>query len=120
MMKKYILDNLDCPVCATKIEESIKNLSCVESAKVVFATKTLMIDTSDIDKVQSKINEIEDGVIISEPTYNHTDKDDNFNVKKELTILGFLLILFGVGFYLLNNFESQILYYVGFIILVAT
>ena len=40
IMKKYMLENLDCPYCAAKIEEGIKNLDCVKDAKVVFATKT--------------------------------------------------------------------------------
>ena len=61
-MKKYKLDNLDCPYCAAKIEEGIKNLECVKDAKVVFATKTLMIDTDNIHQVQSAIDEIEKGV----------------------------------------------------------
>ena len=28
-MKKYTLENLDCPMCAAKIEEGVKNLACV-------------------------------------------------------------------------------------------
>ena len=62
-MKKYMLENLDCPFCAAKIEEGIKNLDCVKDAKVVFATKTLMIDTDNIHKVQEAVDEIEKGVV---------------------------------------------------------
>ncbi len=56
IMKKYMLANLDCPFCAAKIEEGIKNLDCVKDAKVVFATKTLIIDTDDIHKVQEAVS----------------------------------------------------------------
>ena len=44
-MKKYTIENLDCPMCAAKIEAGVKNLSCVKDAKVVFATKVTFLSS---------------------------------------------------------------------------
>ena len=111
-MKKYTIDNLDCPMCAAKIEEGIKNLSCVKDAKVVFATKTLLIDTDNISKVQKEIKKIEKDVVINEKKV-----ESEFNVKNELILLFVLLIAFGVGIYLLHNVTTFPYSYSGFAML---
>ena len=100
-MKKYTLENLDCPMCAAKIEEGVKNLACVKDAAVVFATKTLMIDTDNIYQVQQAIDKIEKGVVIHEKK-----QEESFNVKNELMLLGVLLAAFGAGFYMLHTFQT--------------
>ena len=111
-MKKYTIDNLDCPMCAAKIEEGIKNLSCVKDAKVVFATKTLLIDTDNISKVQKEIKKIEKDVVINEKKV-----ESEFNVKNELILLFILLIAFGFGIYLLHNVTTFPYSYSGFAML---
>lgn len=111
-MKKYTIDNLDCPMCAAKIEKGIKNLSCVKDAKVVFATKTLLIDTDNISKVQKEIKKIEKDVVI-----NDKKVEPEFNVKNELILLFVLLIAFGVGIYLLHNVTTFPYSYFGFAML---
>ena len=111
-MKKYTIDNLDCPMCAAKIEKGIKNLSCVKDAKVVFATKTLLIDTDNISKVQKEIKKIEKDVVINEKKV-----EPEFNVKNELILLFVLLIAFGVGIYLLHNVTTFPYSYFGFAML---
>ena len=116
-MKKYIIENLDCPMCAAKIEAGVKNLSCVKDAKVVFATKTLLIDTDDINKVQAEIDSIEEGVIIRENQPKNDEEE--FNVKKELITLGVLLVLFGIGFYMTHIFTTPPLLYVSYAVLLA-
>ena len=116
-MKKYTIENLDCPMCAAKIEEGVKNLSCVKDAKVVFATKTLLIDTDDINKVQAEIDSIEKGVVIRENQPKNDEEE--FNVKKELITLGVLLALFGIGFYMTHIFTTPPLLYVSYAVLLA-
>lgn len=111
-MKKYTIDNLDCPMCAAKIEKGIKNLSCVKDAKVVFATKTLLIDTDNISKVQKEIKKIEKDVVINEKKV-----ESEFNVKNELILLFVLLIAFGFGIYLLHNVTTFPYSYSGFALL---
>lgn len=116
-MKKYTIENLDCPMCAAKIEEGVKNLSCVKDAKVVFATKTLLIETDDINKVQAEIDSIEKGVVIRENQLKNDEEE--FNVKKELITLGVLLALFGIGFYMTHIFTTPPLLYVSYAVLLA-
>lgn len=110
-MEKYKLTNLDCPHCASLIEDGVKKLSCVRDAKVVFATKTLIIDTDDINTVKKTVSSIEDSVKVEK---SENDAEEEFNVKKELTILGLLLVGFGFGSYLLSAFSSI---YIGLIVL---
>ncbi len=112
-MKKYTLENLDCPMCAAKIEEGVKNLACVKDAAVVFATKTLMIDTDNIYQVQQAIDKIEKGVVIHEKK-----QEESFNVKNELMLLGVLLAAFGAGFYMLHTFQTPPMSYVSYAVLV--
>lgn len=112
-MKKYTIDNLDCPMCAAKIEEGIKNLSCVKDAKIVFATKTLLIDTDNISKVEKEIQKIEKDVVINEKKV-----ETEFNVKNELILLFVLLALFITGIFLLHNVTTAPFSYSGFVLLI--
>lgn len=114
-MKKYILNNLDCPMCAAKIEAGIKDLSCVKDAKVVFATKTLLIDTDNIEKVQSTIDNIEKGVTLTE---NKKNEEQEFNVKKEIILLVILLAAFIAGIFLKHTFTDTPLSYISYGILI--
>jgi len=57
-MKKYTLKNLDCASCAAKIEDNLTKLGEVKFVTVNFANSTMTIDTDNIEKVKSKIKEI--------------------------------------------------------------
>lgn len=63
-MKKYKLKNLDCASCASKIEDGLTKLGEVKFVNVSFVHSTMTIDTDDIEKVKSKIKEIEPEVEI--------------------------------------------------------
>lgn len=63
-MKKYKLKNLDCASCATKIEDSLTKMGEVKFVSVNFVHSTMTIDTDDMDKVTSRINQIEPEVEI--------------------------------------------------------
>ena len=49
MTRKYELVNLDCAVCAAKLESELNRLDSVSLARVNFATLSLEIETSDMD-----------------------------------------------------------------------
>ena len=53
MRKVFKLDEIDCAVCAGKLEEAIKKLDGVEDAKINFLTQklTLVADDADFDTV---------------------------------------------------------------------
>ncbi|MCK9219145.1 MAG: cadmium-translocating P-type ATPase [Bacteroidales bacterium] len=63
-MKKYKLKNLDCASCAAKIEDGLTKMGEVKFVNVNFVHSTMTIDTDDIDKVKSRIKEIEPEVEI--------------------------------------------------------
>ena len=53
MRKVFKLDEIDCAVCAGKLEDAIKKLEGVEDAKINFLTQklTLVADDADFDTV---------------------------------------------------------------------
>lgn len=53
MRKVFKLDEIDCAVCAGKLEDAIKKLNGVEDAKINFLTQklTLVADDTDFDTV---------------------------------------------------------------------
>jgi Cd2+/Zn2+-exporting ATPase len=65
-MKRYNLKNLDCASCASKIEDNLTKLEDVKFVSVNFANSSMTIDTNNLDKVKSKIKEIEPEVEIED------------------------------------------------------
>ncbi|MBF0300344.1 MAG: heavy metal translocating P-type ATPase [Oligoflexia bacterium] len=65
MLKKYKIENLDCPNCANKMEKMLNDLTIVREASINFPTQSLLIDTDDICLVQKEIDRIEPGVVIN-------------------------------------------------------
>lgn len=60
MKKTFTMTNLDCAVCASKIEAGISRLDGVNSARVSFATQRLVLDANDeaFDSIVEKAKEI--------------------------------------------------------------
>ena len=56
MRKTYQLEDLDCAVCAEKMEKAIKELEGIEDANVNFITQKMTIETSqNIEEMMEKI-----------------------------------------------------------------
>ncbi len=74
----YVVENIDCPNCAVKIESAIQKLEEVEEASLSYTTKQLHITAEKIEglleKMQNAVDSVEDGVIISEQATAHLDK----------------------------------------------
>lgn len=70
--KVYILEGLDCPNCAAKIEARIGSLQEVENASVTYANKQLRVsvksDEGLQELLQSTVDAVEDGVTVIERT----------------------------------------------------
>lgn len=120
-MKKYKLKNLDCASCAAKIEESAGKLEDVKFVSVNFATASMTIDTDNLDKVKSKIKEIEPEVEIEE----YGDDKKTFVSSGEIgenkrtilkAIAGILLLASGLIFEeYIHNTPFQIAEYLVFV-----
>lgn len=60
MKKTFSITNLDCAVCASKMEAGISKLEGVNSAKISFVTQKLVLDANDdvFDSIVEKAKEI--------------------------------------------------------------
>ena len=54
----YILEGLDCPNCAAKIEQKIQTMPEVEYASVVYATKQLRLAAANQDRLLPKLESV--------------------------------------------------------------
>ena len=56
MKKVFELEDLDCAVCAAKIEAAVKELEGVDNVSVNFMTQKMTIETNqNIDEVMKKV-----------------------------------------------------------------
>lgn len=57
MIKKYEVSEIDCAVCAGKIEDAIKKIDGVKSAMLNFITQTLTVeaDEADFKRIEKEI-----------------------------------------------------------------
>lgn len=94
-MKKYKLENLDCADCAAHLENKLNGLPSVRSAKVVFATQSLIVDTEDMECVKRAIREEEPDIVIRENSVKAPPS--SFNVKKELITLSVYIAIFAAS-----------------------
>lgn len=56
MKKIFILENLDCANCASKIETAIKKMNDVEQVSISFMTSKMVLKADD-DKIDGVITE---------------------------------------------------------------
>ena len=61
MRKVFKLDEIDCAVCAGKLEDAIKKLDGVQDAKINFLTQKLTLEAADavLDAVVKLTAEVE-------------------------------------------------------------
>lgn len=100
-MEKYRLEGLDCADCGLKLEKALLKEEYVEQVSISFATKTMLIQTSNLEKVKELINKIEPEVEILEANKSKADVDAehelaSLDTEKMLIIISF--ILFSVAF----------------------
>lgn len=100
-MQKFYLKNLDCADCAAKIEKSLKNLEGVKEVSIDFATLSMNINAVNLQKVKEEIKKIE-------PSIEVLEKEENFNVGREILFLSILLSIFIPLLFLMNKLSSTI------------
>jgi len=104
-MEKYTLKNLDCADCALKLENGLKKLDSVQFASINFATAQLQIKTDNMEDVERVIRDIEPEVELLSQETAHGDHEE-LNVKKELTRIALLLVLFVSGLIFLDRLKA--------------
>lgn len=88
-MKRIYLKNIDCPSCAEKIENALKNLDSVKSVQLNFPSGLLILEGNDMDIVFKTIKNIEPKVEIL-----LQEDDGKFSHKKII----FVIVSFILGF----------------------
>ena len=123
-MKKYQLKNIDCALCAAKIENGLKKLDDVKFVSVDFATSTLHIETDNIDKIKIKIKEIEPEVEVILPSSVKPFAKTSFTVRELIEnkftiikiVLVIVLLIFGMAYEnLIHNTQFKWAEYLVFI-----
>lgn len=61
-MATYRLENLDCAVCAAKLENNLKKCDFVKSVSIDFGTLSMKIDTARMEAVTAEIGRLEPGI----------------------------------------------------------
>ncbi len=55
MVKIFRLANLDCAVCASKMEKAVKKIEGVNSISISFINQKMILDADNIDKVIDEV-----------------------------------------------------------------
>lgn len=60
MKKRYMIKNLDCSVCATKLEKAIQKIDGVNEVSISFLSEKmkLVIDETREDTIMNEINDV--------------------------------------------------------------
>lgn len=124
MIKKIVMKNLTCPMCADKIEKVLPELSYIESASFNFANQTMLLEVNRdysedtaIPEIKAVVDAHESGVETFVYEKRHTTIiQKNFVVTYRFVLLG--AFLFAVG-YLFEYFgimrpRINLLYWTGY------
>lgn len=117
--KVYVLEGLDCPNCAAKIEHKIKTMDGVDDVSITYANKQMRLSASRPDilipSIQKAIDAMEDGikVIPKEEIKKEAKKEEKQSAIPEkyrplVMIIGGGLIFF-IGFLMIHvgGFEES-------------
>lgn len=87
-MKKYRLEGLDCADCGIKLENALSKKEYVKDVSISFATKTMIITTTNIEQVKKDIKSIEPEVEIIQrmlPDQRRKTTSIQENVKRKIS-----------------------------------
>lgn len=94
-MKVYNIKNVDCEVCAQKIENHIKTKTNLETVNINLISSKLVINDTSLDSkhLTRLANQVESGVIISDSRdFEEEDNKKDYRLAMMLTSFGLLLI----------------------------
>ncbi|MBD5142056.1 MAG: cadmium-translocating P-type ATPase [Ruminococcus sp.] len=125
----YDFENIDCPNCASKIENAIQKLDCVETASLSYATKQLHVTTKQpenlLEFIQKATDSVESGVVYhlhetKQATVSSSKKEEHHeNTEMKVLIVG--AVLFAIGIILewitKNNFISGIFLLIAYFVM---
>ncbi|WP_347560929.1 heavy metal translocating P-type ATPase [Clostridium sp. JN-1] len=124
---EFILEGLDCPNCASKIERKVCNINGMKSANLNFVSKKLIIETDEgydkssiITEIKSIVKEIEPDVnIVSKSNIKIKGDSKNESDGRKLKLIQLIIggILFSTAMILKFQYYIEfILYLISYII----
>jgi Zn2+/Cd2+-exporting ATPase len=75
----FSIENIDCPVCASKIEAALKKLPGVAFAAIDFANQRLHLEADDLVSVRAEIRRIQPGVTLTSVNLPHPTRQRQAN-----------------------------------------
>lgn len=110
--KVYVLEGLDCPNCAAKIERKIKTMDGVDDVSITYANKQMRLSAGRPDvlipAIQSAIDAMEDGITVipKEEIKKEAKKEEKSTAiperYKPLVTIGIGAVLFLIGFSMIH------------------
>ena len=95
---KYRLRNIDCAVCASKIENELKKVAKFKNASVDSALNTLTIDSTDLQLVEKIIHKVEPDVKVEKLDRKVNPFSTNKSkIRQEIVRILLVLALFIIG-----------------------
>jgi Cd2+/Zn2+-exporting ATPase len=128
--KKYILENLDCPSCAAKIEDTVKRLDCVSFAAVNFMGGTLQVEVRDgheshvMERIREVVHKFEPDVAVMEQDSDKRDEAHDHGKEGQAEIIKLIVggAVFAAGMLIsnslaVNQYVSLAAFVLGYLIL---
>ncbi|MFO7642744.1 MAG: heavy metal translocating P-type ATPase [Desulfosarcina sp.] len=109
MRSLFSIENIDCPVCAVKIEAALKKLPGVAFAAIDFTNQRLHLEADDLVSVRAEIRRIQPGVTLTSVDLSvppASDKQSAFKFNREVAILVAALLLFGLDWALKSRLQA--------------
>ncbi|EKF48595.1 heavy metal-translocating P-type ATPase [Thermosipho africanus H17ap60334] len=123
--KEFLLDGLDCPSCAAKIEENVKKLEGINNVSLNFIKKTLTVEIdseTNVEKIKNIVTKIEPDVeVLDSPSskkngHSHEHEED-FDRKLEVIRLFSSLAIFIIALLISDPFYLKLsLYFAAYLI----
>jgi Cd2+/Zn2+-exporting ATPase len=112
ILHKYVLEGLDCPNCAQKIESALNKELNTKGITVDFATKTVMLTGLQVLEAQQVIDRVEHGVkLVRERDLKEgiVTSRERRNSQKKLAIIGVSALLFALALVLEVRMSMRVL-----------
>ncbi|WP_319559287.1 heavy metal translocating P-type ATPase [Marispirochaeta sp.] len=107
MSKQYRVDGVDCAMCATTIEKALRRNEGLETAVFNFASGTISIDPSHVDKAREVLNQVEPGAALrDESTGDKEAGSGGFNLAA--IRIGLSALLFTGGLVFSSSLEGML------------
>lgn len=110
--EKFHIKNLDCANCAAKIERGLNSIEGIKEASIDFATLTLHLKTTDINRVLKAVKQIDAAVELvphrsAQEGIAQTLQESEYKTHKEFSILTTATLLFICGFVFENSLDTE-------------